>query len=144
MPLTYRIHDSRVVHEVIDGEVIMINLENGKYYTLNESGAVLWSLMQQGCDTEAMIALIAKYFSVPAALIERQGIPFFEQLLSEGLVSQENGPAMPGGILPEKAAAPYAPPELTVFSDMQDLLLLDPVHDTDEQGWPHMHVKGTA
>lgn len=32
--------------------------------------------------------------------------------------------------------AGYRPPVLEVFADMQDLLLLDPIHDIDEVGWP--------
>jgi len=28
------------------------------------------------------------------------------------------------------------PPKIEIFSDMQDILLLDPVHDVDQSGWP--------
>jgi hypothetical protein len=28
-------------------------------------------------------------------------------------------------------------PVLQKYSDMQDLLLLDPIHEVDETGWPH-------
>ncbi len=31
---------------------------------------------------------------------------------------------------------PYAPPALETYTDMQELLLLDPIHDVDETGWP--------
>ena len=30
----------------------------------------------------------------------------------------------------------FTTPTLEIFSDMQDILLLDPVHDVDERGWP--------
>ena len=30
----------------------------------------------------------------------------------------------------------YAAPKLATYSDLQDLLLLDPIHDVDETGWP--------
>ena len=33
--------------------------------------------------------------------------------------------------------APFVAPELKRYADMQDLLLLDPVHDVDEKGWPN-------
>jgi hypothetical protein len=32
--------------------------------------------------------------------------------------------------------APYAAPTLQKHTDMQDLLLLDPIHEVDETGWP--------
>ena len=30
----------------------------------------------------------------------------------------------------------YQPPVLETYADLQDILLLDPVHDVDETGWP--------
>jgi len=31
----------------------------------------------------------------------------------------------------------FEKPKLQKFTDMQDLLLLDPIHEVDEAGWPH-------
>ena len=33
--------------------------------------------------------------------------------------------------------ATYSKPELHVYSDMEELLLLDPVHDVGDEGWPN-------
>jgi hypothetical protein len=30
----------------------------------------------------------------------------------------------------------FNPPSLNKYSDMQELLLLDPIHDVDDAGWP--------
>jgi hypothetical protein len=30
----------------------------------------------------------------------------------------------------------FTSPELDVYSDMQEILLLDPVHDVNKEGWP--------
>jgi hypothetical protein len=30
----------------------------------------------------------------------------------------------------------YSPPKLEIYTDLHDLLLLDPIHDFDEAGWP--------
>jgi hypothetical protein len=35
------------------------------------------------------------------------------------------------------AAQPYQEPKLGKYTDMQELLLLDPVHEVDEAGWPN-------
>ena len=32
---------------------------------------------------------------------------------------------------------PYVPPQIERFTDMQELLLLDPIHEVDDTGWPH-------
>ena len=31
---------------------------------------------------------------------------------------------------------PYSPPVLNSYTDMEELLLLDPIHDVDQAGWP--------
>jgi len=33
---------------------------------------------------------------------------------------------------------PFTKPELHKFTDMQDLLLFDPIHEVDESGWPNV------
>jgi hypothetical protein len=59
-----------------------------------------------------------------------------EQLLAEGLVV-EDADAPVGASPPAPPADALEPPALEKFTDMQDLILLDPVHEVDERGWPH-------
>ena len=40
-------------------------------------------------------------------------------------------PASPGS---ERLA--FTPPKLERYTDMQEIILLDPVHKVDSQGWP--------
>jgi hypothetical protein len=35
----------------------------------------------------------------------------------------------------------FEAPVLQKYTDMQDLLLLDPIHDTDETGWPNIRIE---
>ena len=41
-----------VIHEAIDGEVIVIHLERGSYFSLRDTAAELWELVEQGCASE--------------------------------------------------------------------------------------------
>jgi hypothetical protein len=36
----------------------------------------------------------------------------------------------------------FVSPVLEKFSDLQELLLLDPIHEVDEEGWPHKAEEG--
>jgi hypothetical protein len=38
---------------------------------------------------------------------------------------------------PAAEQSPFAPPKLERYTDMQEIILLDPVHKVDSQGWPH-------
>ena len=39
-----------------------------------------------------------------------------------------------------QARGAYRTPVLSIYTDMQDLLLLDPIHDVDQAGWPTRKV----
>jgi hypothetical protein len=64
------------------------------------------------------------------------------ELVEEGLIAEipagldvtlsPNGAAS-GGL---SAGLAYVPPVMNKHSDMQELLLLDPIHEVDEAGWP--------
>lgn len=43
-----------IVSEEIDGEVIIVNLRNGNYYSLSQSAAVVWSGIQEHATLERL------------------------------------------------------------------------------------------
>jgi hypothetical protein len=63
-----------------------------------------------------------------------------EQLVvSAGEGSIARSPGEPGGTgTAQVDPGPWSTPTLTRFTDMQDLLVLDPVHEVDDRGWPHL------
>jgi hypothetical protein len=65
---------------------------------------------------------------------------FASQAIKEGLLRSAD--VAPKSLTPPVFSSDGPLPELEIYQDMQNLLLLDPVHDVDEQhGWPK--VKGT-
>ena len=70
-----------------------------------------------------------------------QVLAFWARMLEEGLISPDPDPKSDHrDDVP--AAGPWSPPSIAVFSDMQDLFLLDPIHDVDEAGWPSRPAEG--
>jgi hypothetical protein len=63
---------------------------------------------------------------------------FVQQLVDFALIVPLTNPVSIGGTELESAARSqvHSTPKLTVYSDLQDILLLDPVHDVDSAGWP--------
>jgi len=64
---------------------------------------------------------------------------FLAELAREGLIVPDSSPApdspQPEAPSPEDPAA-FVSPTLRKYTDMQNLLLLDPVHEVGEGGWP--------
>ena len=138
-----RINHPSVISESIDGEVVIIALGTGTYYSLRGTGARAWDGLAAGRSTDAVTADLARAFAIPADVDAASAVEaFVTSLLAEGLVVEvadpEPGrPALRRVRRPTTEAAPWEPLGLETFTDMQELILLDPVHEVEpDQGWP--------
>lgn len=141
----FRINMPPVIHQTLDGEVIAVNLDTGVYYSLRGSAASVWgSLERRASVGEAVADAVARYDGPPPS-IEAAVARFIEELEAEGLIAALGGdeprePAQPDG----EVGVPFAEPVLDKYTDMQELLILDPIHEVDDAGWPHMLAGGQA
>lgn len=130
-----------VVAEEIDGEVIVVNLKNGNYYSLTQSATVAWSSIARGETVAQMHAALARRYLGDAGVMQQGLADLLRALEAEGLIRPLATPSQAkGGSASEVASGqePYLPPLFERFTDMGDLLLLDPVHEVeDRKGWPH-------
>jgi hypothetical protein len=136
-----RVNSPHVIHETIDGEVIVINLASGNYYSVKGAGADVWDVIQSapGADKNTIAAAVAARFGRASDDVAPEIGDFLEALQREELVAAtENGAVAP---VPTTNGAghdskPFEPPLLEKYTDMQDLVLLDPVHEVGSTGWP--------
>jgi hypothetical protein len=128
-----KIQQPPVSHECIDGEVVIINMETGTYYSLVGLAASLWQCIAAGTTRDALLARVADMYSNENA--KEEAIAFLDALTDEGLIDLEAEPhAHDQSVL---LAATYDTPRLESFTDLQELLMLDPIHEVDATGWPH-------
>jgi Coenzyme PQQ synthesis protein D (PqqD) len=127
-----------VTHERLDDEVIAINLETGAYYALDGVAADCWVLSARGSEIDDLVVAITERYEVAEPQARSDVTGFLEELLRERLVVAGNDteplPASPLPPLPAKKA--YVAPAVQKYDDLEDLLLLDPIHEVDEAGWP--------
>jgi hypothetical protein len=132
---SYQINTPKVVHETIDGEVVIINLDSGAYYSLDGAGAALWAELERGTGADDLARYLEAHYTVGGAEATAAVQSLLSALTAEALVR-------PGQAAPAAAGfsngqrAPFTAPVLQKHTDMQDLLLLDPIHEVDETGWP--------
>jgi hypothetical protein len=137
-PQYFSSNEPFVVSELIDGEVVIMNLKSGNYYSARKTGALLWEWLRSGLTVAAMSARLAEIYGGDESAYAADLAAFVDCLLSEGLIKPTAAPAV-RSTPPGEATQPpktYQAPLLEVYADMQDLLLLDPIHDTDDVGWP--------
>lgn len=135
----WRVNAPHVVAESVDGEVLIVDLLSGAYYSSDGVGDAAWAMVAAGETLPAMVARISSHYSLPEETVARDFAPWLAQILADELVVEGAGdPSLehPPAVFPEA----YGPPTMSKYTDMEDLLLLDPVHEVDEVGWP---VAGT-
>lgn len=144
----YSIDDSKIIYDTIDGEVILVHVETGNYYQLPGVGAEVWRCLSLGLDFAQIVGQLAGKYQGDAEEIEASTRAFIDQLLSENLVAagtpaRDDEVPTAAAALPDSPAppTPYTAPLLHKYTDLQGLLLVDPIHDVDEQGWPAIRTR---
>ena len=102
-----------VIDEVFGEEAVLVNLRTGRYYALDAAATAIWQ-----------------------AVVAGEPLPEGSQGFASRLVEEElavSDEPLPPAALPEPGG-----PGMEVFTDMEDILLLDPIHDVDYDaaGWP--------
>jgi Coenzyme PQQ synthesis protein D (PqqD) len=137
MPLQFVVDESAVASEVIDGEAIIMQLRTGLYFSSRGTGAVVWELLNQGTTIDSAAELLEKATGGDAALIASEIASYAHAAQSHGLGTLMEVPHDASAVATTSLAGAWQTPVLEVFSDMQDLLLLDPIHDvSNDMGWP--------
>jgi hypothetical protein len=137
-PARFRVNSPTVVSETVDGEVIMIHLDTGNYYSLRSTGSVIWDAIERGVSVDA----ITRALDVSAhngTDANAHVVSFVEELRAEDLIvpADPSAPAPGSADTVERVPETFEPPVLEKYTDMQHLILLDPVHEVDEgEGWP--------
>lgn len=141
------VNHPHVIHEIIEGEAILVNLETGSYYSSDQVGAVIWDGIENGMGAEQIVTAVSQAYTGDASAIETGVNAFLQQLQDERLVLADATPPEKKGELIASLPndkPPFATPVLKKYTEMEDLLLLDPIHDVDAAGWPHKSPNATG
>ena len=122
--MTYTIDTNKVVSEIFNDEAVIVNLTSGAYYSFKGSAISIWQLLGAGYSDEEIIGQFKD-----ADAINK----FISFLLQENLIATSET------VVKETIAIDqqFTTPEYKKYDDMKDLLLLDPIHEVDQTGWPH-------
>ena len=119
---------SEVLAEVFGDEAVVVQLRTGAYYALDPTATALWTRLWQGntlgeaMDDPADGEQLTRVLTLVRYLVQ-------EELLQFGAVVPE---------LTLEVGDVFRCDGIEKFTDMEDLLVLDPIHDIDldGSGWP--------
>lgn len=128
---------NQIVHETIDGETVVINLDTGSYYSLEGPAADLWSRLIAGESLVESATQLAARHGGDVVAISSVIAAFHQELFDQGLITTPP-PSMT--VTAEGDVGSFDVPELHVYNDLQAHLLADPVHDVERgAGWPAVY-----
>jgi len=80
-----RCSDRQLAAEV-DGEVVMVSVERGRYYGLDDIGSEIWRRIAAPVRVGALCSALASEYDADPASIERDVLALLERLAAEGLI----------------------------------------------------------
>jgi hypothetical protein len=86
--LTLTVNRDVVARQVSDG-MVLLDLDSGTYFTLNEVGALIWRKLEAGNDLEAVANAILAEFDVDEATVRGDIAGLVAELRSHGLLLGE-------------------------------------------------------
>jgi len=77
---------SDVLFAEVDGEIILMSLEQAYYVGLNDVGNDVWKLIEQLTPIEALVARLAEEYDGDPAVIEQDVRALLSEMAADGLV----------------------------------------------------------
>jgi len=136
----YELATPAIIHERLGDEVIIISFADGDYHSLRGTAAHIWGDLVLDLATEAIAADVERSFDTTGHDVGADVRAFLTTLSDRGLIRPTSDPAevAPATSAPQDGAVvPYDVPLCETFTEMRELMLLDPVHEVDPSlGWP--------
>ena len=97
LPQHFRINRDEIAHDVIDGEVILINTLSGFYYSLRGSAVALWGEIEDGRSLDGLSDWAAGRYGLGRDAATGAVEDFVATLVADRVLLPADGPA-PAGI----------------------------------------------
>ena len=137
--ITFHVNRPDVIDEMFDGEYVVVNLKNGSYYALKGTSAHIWRELVKDASRDEILTALQSEYAADENILVNAVETFLKELENETLVTRQsktstlNVHSAPPSNAPR---APFTPPVLEKFTDMRQVLQLDPIHQVDDSGWP--------
>ena len=122
---------------VFDDEVVIANFSTGAYYSMRFAAAEIWLGLMAGVPAERVVKAIMPHGVAAPQAFADAAQSYIQSLENEQLIRAVER-TIDESWQPRLSDAPFESPVFERFTDMEDLLLLDPIHDVGSSGWPDL------
>ena len=136
--LNYLLNSSEISLERLNGEVVIISFNSGNYYSCVGSAADILSLVSKEVDKTLWKEIICSKYKIDDLPVVEVDL-FIDECLKENIIVSVNSKLGGMSNLPDDfTRSSWNTPILKIYKDFQDLLLVDPIHDSSLTGWPEL------
>jgi len=82
-----------VLGKKIEGEWVFLNLEDGVYYGLNETGSLIWDGLEEKRDLQGIVSRLQELSGEERETLEEDAEGFLADLMKAGLIRAEGAAA---------------------------------------------------
>ena len=79
---TYRLRAVDLTWRVLDDEVVVLDLRTSSYFSVNDTGKVLWDVLVEGASEEQLVTVLVDRFEISED-VARRDVGAFLSLCSE-------------------------------------------------------------
>ena len=132
MTAWFRLNSPAVVFDASADDTVIINLVSGRYFRLDADSSLAWNALLAAGSREAFVASVSNATELGDTL-DSNIDDMIAALTAEDLIV----PAPESDAAADTASWAFAGFSLESFSDLEDILGLDPIHEVDpDKGWP--------
>jgi len=80
----------RVLVQSVAGKQVLLDLDDGQYYALDEVSGRIWDLCDGTNSVAAVVDAVCRDYDAPAETVEEDVVAFLGEMVEEKLVLQES------------------------------------------------------
>lgn len=75
-----------VLASIVEGELVMMNIQSDSFYGANAVGTRIWELLEQPLTVAQLCSLLQEEFDVDDQTCQQDVLPFIQKIIDEKLV----------------------------------------------------------
>jgi hypothetical protein len=132
----YCLNSTSISIERLNGEIIMISFESGDYFSCFGVASDVLTLISRRVSTSQIKEVLLNKFGSEFQVDQVNS--FIQECLSQNIIVPNTNVTSLDTQLPDDYdKSRWNAPILEKFSEYNDLLLIDPIHDSSLEGWPN-------
>lgn len=133
--MRYKLNAEKVFSDVTDGIAILIDMESGVYYGMNQITSNVYENIVCGVDSDELLSALTavKDFDKNGKI---KYLAFIQKLISKGFITEDTSASAAVHLCFDKCPGDELDFILSEYPDASELLLADPIHQVKaESGW---------